>query len=150
MDNFDFNVNLDDVFEQAMTEKDVAKKAAAIEHLAKAQAALLKAQQDAEKAKIEQAKMELEQEKMRSDMLIDRKVGLKDILPLVPGLITAAVGVTTCVATVKSANVRANADTAIATSNNNARLQALQFWKKREEEDLIDDKSLKATNELFR
>lgn len=143
MDNFDFNIDLGDAFEAAVSEQDIEKKAAAIEHLAKAKAALLKAQQDAEKAK-------LEQEKLRSDMLIDRSIGIKDVLPLIPAFLTAAVGITTCAATIKSANTRAAADLAIADTTSQRKLQALQFWKKKEEDDLIDDKSLKATNELFR
>lgn len=145
MDNFDFNLNLDleDAFQDAVLERDIEKKAAAIEHLAKAKAAMLKAQQDAEKAK-------LEQEKLRSDMLIDRSIGMKDMLPLIPAFLTAAVGITTTVATIKSANTRAAADLAIADTTSKRRLQALQFWRKKEEEDLIDDKALKTTNELFR
>lgn len=145
MDNFDFNLNLnlEDAFQDAVSETDIEKKAAAIEHLAKAKAAMLKAQQDAEKAK-------LEQEKLRSDMLIDRSIGMKDMLPLIPAFLTAAVGITTTVATIKSANTRAAADLAIADTTSKRRLQALQFWRKKEEEDLIDDKALKTTNELFR
>lgn len=143
MDNFDFNLNLEEAFQDAVLERDIEKKAAAIEHLAKAKAAMSKAQQDAEKAR-------LEQEKLRSDILIDRSIGVKDVLPLIPAFLTAAVGVTTCVATIKSANTRAAADLAIADTTSQRRLQALQFWRKKEEDDLIDDKSLKATNELFR
>ena len=78
------------------------------------------------------------------------KVTIKDILPLISGFITAGVGIYTASTTMRAANRRTDAELVGTVHTNQSKLEALEFWKKQGEEDIIDDKPIKATNETFR
>lgn len=144
MENFNWKADLDEIFENAESVEEAAKQAKLIGEARKAMA-------EAEAADIRNETEKLENQRRHNEIVNGSAISFKkDIWPVLPNLLTALIGGVTCAATIKAASVKANSDVRIAESNNNARLQALGFWKKKQEEDLIDDKAIKTTNELFR
>lgn len=137
MENFNWKADLDEIFKSAESIEEATKQAELVGRARKAMA-------EAEAAEL---KNQREHDELVNGSTISFK---KDIWPVLPSLLTALIGGVTCAATIKAASVKANSDVRIAESNNNARLQALGFWKKKADEDLIDDKALKVNNELFK
>ena len=144
--------------EKAKVEIDILKAKA------EAETAKILADTEAVKAKIEVEKLTAEAEaeavrlKAEADLIraqnekteIDNKYKftVKDILPMIPAIVTGIASVASIVVTIKQANAKNATDLAIAKSNNELRMAITNKLTKFNETEILVDKPIKVMNDI--
>lgn len=159
---------------QAKAEAETAKMSADTEAVkakikveqlkAEAEAAKILAETEAVKARTEVEKLKAEAEaeavrlKAEADLIraqnekteIDNKYKftVKDILPMIPAIVTGIASVASIVVTIKQANAKNATDLAIAKSNNELKMAITNKLTKFNETEILVDKPIKVMNDI--
>lgn len=144
--------------EKAKVETDILKAKA------EAETAKILAETEAVKARIEAEKLKAEAEaeavrlKAKADLIrannekteIDNKYKftVKDILPMIPAIVTGIASVASIVVTIKQANAKNATDLAIAKSNNELKMAITNKLTKFNETEILVDKPIKVMNDI--
>ena len=132
--------------EKQEVEIDIMRSRAAAENaktMAEAEAIKLKAE-----AELIRAKSESEISKTEADMKY--KFTTKDLVTMIPAIITGIAGVITIVSGIRQTRIRCQTDLIIAKSNNELKQAISNQLTKTNETDILIDKPLKVTNEICR
>lgn len=127
---------------------EVRKRCVETEAVRKKTEAEIKTEEAKRNDMLRRTESEIKTEEIKRRNMI--KITGKDIVAMIPQVITAAVGILTIVSAVSQTRYKANTDLAIAKNNNDTKARLTDRLTKTNESEILVDKPIKVYNEINR